>query len=192
MVASETRKACAISAVVSPHTSRSVSATCASRASAGWQQVNTSRSRSSGITSGSSVRRGAELAELERLVEVARLDQVVASERFLGLGERPVGDDVAADRGGGRGRLQRVAAEDRAAGGDDLLGEAPVGLHHRLPEVGRRGGVGLFIFVDEDHVLGHGVSSSGVWFGPTPTRRTVAGGIDNPVQDFLSVLSVTL
>ena len=50
MVGSETRKACAISAVDSPHTSRSVSATCASRASAGWQQVKISRSRSSGIT----------------------------------------------------------------------------------------------------------------------------------------------
>ena len=49
MVGSGTRKACAISAVDSPHTSRSVSATCASRASAGWQQVKISRSRSSGI-----------------------------------------------------------------------------------------------------------------------------------------------
>ena len=38
---------------VTPQTSRSVSATCASRASAGWQQVNTSRRRSSGITSSS-------------------------------------------------------------------------------------------------------------------------------------------
>ena len=49
MVGSGTRNACAISAVDSPHTSRSVSATCASRASAGWQQVKISRSRSSGI-----------------------------------------------------------------------------------------------------------------------------------------------
>ena len=51
IVGSETRNAWAISAVVRPQTSRSVSATCASRASAGWQQVKTSRSRSSGITS---------------------------------------------------------------------------------------------------------------------------------------------
>ena len=51
MVASGTRNAAAISAVVSPQSSRSVSATCASRASAGWQQVKTSRSRSSVITS---------------------------------------------------------------------------------------------------------------------------------------------
>src|SRR6266545_101595 len=51
IVVSLTRKARAISAVVSPHTSRSVKAIRASSASAGWQQVNTSRSRSSGITS---------------------------------------------------------------------------------------------------------------------------------------------
>src|SRR6266704_884586 len=54
MVDSLTRKARAISAVVSPHSSRRVSATWASWASAGWQQVNTSRSRSSGITLASS------------------------------------------------------------------------------------------------------------------------------------------
>src|ERR671935_131539 len=39
------RKARAISSVVRPHTSRSVSATCASCASAGWQQVKMRRSR---------------------------------------------------------------------------------------------------------------------------------------------------
>ena len=56
MVGSETRNACAISTVVSPHTSRRVSATWASLASAGWQQVKISRSLSSGITSSSSGR----------------------------------------------------------------------------------------------------------------------------------------
>src|SRR6266545_628281 len=54
MVVSLTRKARAISVVVSPHSSRSVSATWASSARAGWQHVNTSRSRSSGITLASS------------------------------------------------------------------------------------------------------------------------------------------
>ena len=53
IVASLTRNACATSAVVTPHTSRSVSASCDSRASAGWQQMNTSRRRSSPITSSS-------------------------------------------------------------------------------------------------------------------------------------------
>ena len=48
MVASLDRNARAISAVVRPASVRSVSATRASSDSAGWQQVNISRSRSSG------------------------------------------------------------------------------------------------------------------------------------------------
>ena len=46
-VGAAARKARAISSVVRPHTSRSVSATCASGGRAGWQQVKISRSRSS-------------------------------------------------------------------------------------------------------------------------------------------------
>src|SRR4051812_10431406 len=49
MVGSLTRNARAISSVVRPHTRRSVSASWASRASAGWQHVKTSRRRSSSI-----------------------------------------------------------------------------------------------------------------------------------------------
>ena len=56
-VASETRKARAISAVVRPPSSRSVSAIRASVESTGWQQVNTSRSRSSATSSTSSAAR---------------------------------------------------------------------------------------------------------------------------------------
>ena len=48
IVGSGTRNARAISAVVRPPSVRSVSATCASVASAGWQQVKISSSRSSG------------------------------------------------------------------------------------------------------------------------------------------------
>jgi hypothetical protein len=51
MVASATRKARAMSGVAKPQTSRSVRATCASGASAGWQHVKISRSRSSGMAS---------------------------------------------------------------------------------------------------------------------------------------------
>ena len=47
IVASGTRNALAISAVVSPASVRKVSATRASSVSAGWQHVNISRSRSS-------------------------------------------------------------------------------------------------------------------------------------------------
>ena len=48
IVGSAIRNALATSAVLSPHSSRRVSATCASGASDGWQQVKISRSRSSG------------------------------------------------------------------------------------------------------------------------------------------------
>src|SRR5215472_183627 len=48
------RKAWAIWDVVRPATARSVRATCASRASAGWQQVKIRRSRSSGSSAGAS------------------------------------------------------------------------------------------------------------------------------------------
>ena len=60
---SATRNACAISVVVRPPTSRRVSATRLSEASAGWQHVKTRASRSSGIaltsssSTGSSCRR---------------------------------------------------------------------------------------------------------------------------------------
>ncbi len=47
MVGSDPRNAAAISCVVKPATARSVSATCASWASAGWQQVKMRRRRSS-------------------------------------------------------------------------------------------------------------------------------------------------
>lgn len=49
IVASGTMNARAISSVVRPPSVRSVSGTCASSASAGWQQVKMSSSRSSGI-----------------------------------------------------------------------------------------------------------------------------------------------
>ncbi len=52
IVGSETRNARAMSGVATPHTRRRVSATWASAASAGWQQVKMSRSRSSGAGRG--------------------------------------------------------------------------------------------------------------------------------------------
>jgi len=56
IVGSLTRKARATSAVDSPHSSRSVRATCASTASAGWQQVQIRRNRSSGRSPSASPR----------------------------------------------------------------------------------------------------------------------------------------
>src|SRR5207244_10830718 len=54
IVSDGTRDARAISSVERPPSVRSVSATCASSASAGWQQVKRSSSRSSGIVVSSS------------------------------------------------------------------------------------------------------------------------------------------
>ena len=51
IAASDTRNPLATSAVLNPHTVRSVNATCASWDRAGWQQVNSSRSRSSSCCS---------------------------------------------------------------------------------------------------------------------------------------------
>ena len=65
------RNARAISSVVSPHTSRSVSATCASGVSAGWQQVKISRSRSSSSASSSSSRLSPRAAASSRVGELA-------------------------------------------------------------------------------------------------------------------------
>jgi len=101
--------------------------------------------------------RGDHSGDLDRLVEVVGLDQVEAAERFLGLDERAIGDNVAADRGRGVGALQGVAPGDLAAARDDLLGEAVVGIHNLAIALGREGRVVGLVFVDEDHVLSHGV-----------------------------------
>ena len=55
MVGAEVRKACAMSSVVSPQTSRSVSATCASGGRTGWQQMKISLSWSSSMVLSSSI-----------------------------------------------------------------------------------------------------------------------------------------
>ena len=81
IVVSGTRNACAISGTVSPPRSRSVSAIRASGASAGWQQVNRSRSRSSSDRSGVLAGRVVVVHEGRLVLRVALLlaaDPVVA------------------------------------------------------------------------------------------------------------------
>lgn len=58
IVAGDARNARATSGVDRPARQRSVSAVCAARGSAGWQQVKNSRSRSSGTSSPSSITTG--------------------------------------------------------------------------------------------------------------------------------------
>ena len=98
IVVSGTRNACAISATVSPPSSRRVSATRASGASAGWQQVKISRSRSSstmpvGSWGVSSVIMSAAWClasrwDSRRIRSIARLPAVVVSQP-PGLGGTP-------------------------------------------------------------------------------------------------------
>ncbi len=121
IVASGTRKARAISAVASPPRSRSVSATCAARPSAGWQQVKMSRSRSSGTGPSSS---GSSPAWSSAACSVAVGARGLAAQAV----DRPAargGDDPA-----GRARRQAVGRpplDGRDEGvRDRVLGDAEV------------------------------------------------------------------
>ena len=106
MVGSVTRNARAISAVVSPASVRSVSATRASSGSAGWQQVKISRSRSSAMSAVVVVGSGFVLRRRQqrRLLELGGLDRAAA---------QPVERAVAGHRGEPRARAR--AGRRRAA-----------------------------------------------------------------------------
>ncbi len=90
IVSRGTRKARAISSVLRPPRVRSVRATWASSASAGWQQVKSSSRRSSGIvvsSISSSVASGTSSSlvfsarvRLRRILSIARLRAVVTSQ----------------------------------------------------------------------------------------------------------------
>jgi hypothetical protein len=119
IVASDTRQARAISAVLRPASVRSVSATRASSDSAGWQQVNSSRSRSSAIP----------LAPLSPSGSPARLpaSSPAAAQHRLGL--VAVGGR-APDTGTGDPHGAEAEAVDRQVTADiDRAGHA--GVHGR-------------------------------------------------------------
>src|SRR5258706_4220405 len=94
--------------------------------------------------------------DLDRLVQVLRLDEVEADEDLLGLGERPVGHrDLAAahpHRGGARHRLQRLRGEAVAALADRLVVLEAIRDRH--------GGDGLLLAVDEAEVFHQAKSSA--------------------------------
>ena len=124
-VASEVRKARAISPVVRPTTARSVSATCASRPSAGWQQVNSSGRRSSGPRDRS--------PSTWRVVAgwLARLELLQLGRVALGPPEAiervPAGDGAQPRPGLGRYAVATPGGEglhDRL--GDGLLGDRQI------------------------------------------------------------------
>ncbi len=148
IVGSLTRKARATSAVVSPHTRRSVSAHWASVESAGWQQMNTSRSRSSSTTT-------RVVVDLRRLLDVVlhQQRQRARQRRVATLQvERPAPGDRGQPRAGvGRDAVARPPRERAGVGVlHALLGEVQVAGHaHRRGEhecplatvrVGDRGG----------------------------------------------------
>ena len=110
IVGSGTRNARAISAVVSPPNNRSVSASCASGASAGWQQVKIRRSRSSRTSCSS---RRSVLEQLHRgfLTLIARGFAPQVVERAIARG----GDDPAGRRGRHACCGQRASAVVKAS-----------------------------------------------------------------------------
>ena len=166
MAASSTRNALAISPTVRPPSSRRVSATWALVASAGWQQVNIKRSRSSTTEETGSAESPASLImaacacwlsrfDSRRIRSIARLAAVVVSQaagirRQAGVRPALQGDEV-----GLLGRLlgDIDIAEAAGQGGDDptvLLPENPVEVAmvrriaaDRVPWHGRRSGARL-------------------------------------------------
>ena len=146
---------CAISSVVRPQTSRSVSATCASGARAGWQQVKISRRRSSSTSSpshaaGSSTAASISLGQRgQRGVEAGPAAQRVDRLEAAG-GDQPgprVGRHAVArpllDRRG-EGVVQRLLGEVEVAEQADERGEhaarfgAVDGVHLLAHRVGGR------------------------------------------------------
>ena len=89
-------------------------------------------------------------------VEVGDVDDVVAGQVLLGLGERPVARErlATADPHGRRGlvAVQRVAREHRT-GGDELLGVRAVSLALGIGLRRAAFGCRLRVDVDEQHVL---------------------------------------
>src|SRR5262245_35618309 len=107
--------------------------------------------------------------DLDRLVEVARLDQEVAAELLLGLGERPVGhEDLAAARAQAHGVLGgRERADLEQLAGTLQLGVVRAALLFDRGHVGRREGLEfLLVVVGQAQVL-H-------WDPPAPRRSGTA------------------
>src|SRR2546423_9137506 len=86
------------------------------------------------------VRRGEALGPAHRVVERVGLDQVVAAELLLRLGEGTVGDEAlaATEADGARsGRRLERGRVDEGAGLPKVLREVHVGADYLLPELGR-------------------------------------------------------
>src|SRR6266542_4345344 len=150
MVDSDCRNARAISAVVSPATDRSVSASCASRASAGWQQVKMSSSRSSG-TDSSATSKSPRLRTSAAVSLPASSRKTAATASWVIVVASVLHDrtdlDVAGERLRDADRLVEVRHIDHRESSDVLLrfDEGPVEDLHRTVHAahGGRGPLGL-------------------------------------------------
>src|SRR4029079_19075017 len=118
----------------------------------------------------SQLRRRDPRRDLDRLVEVGCLDQVIAPELLLRLGERPVGRRHAAvphaDGGCVLDRLQVVAAEIVAAL-SHAFGEGEI-LAHQALELGLRHLLELLLFVVNEAQILHGSWPSTSWSEAPP------------------------
>src|SRR5438876_1039822 len=113
IVGSGTRNARAISPVDRPPRVRRVRATWASVASAGWQQVKTSSSRSSGnVVASTSTSFSAASGTASSRVLVVSLVEAVAADRLLHLDERAIGGQRLAVLHAHGGRRLGVAHPD--------------------------------------------------------------------------------
>ena len=97
------------------------------------------------------------LRPTERRVEVGDVDQVEAAELLLGLGVRPVGDDVlaVAEANGRRGLATGARPSPATSAPDSRSSEvnAPYSSEHLLPGLGRRILRGRLVAVDGEQVL---------------------------------------
>ncbi len=105
--------------------------------------------------------------DLDRLVEVLAVDDEVAAQLLLGLGERAVGGEhlgvAHADRGGVGHRAEALAALQHAALGHGLAPFAVRGEGRRVL-VGRDGGAGALVARNQQQVS-HGVLLVGIGLG---------------------------
>ena len=123
------------------------------------------------------------LGDGDRRVEVGGLDEVVAAERLLGLGERPVGDGEPA------APSLRMRSPSRSAAGRSRRAGPPRCSRRtrrvRLGDLGERGLVGVGVARPRPRRSGSGTATSrhplvcGPLSGPSSLRRSALAAIDS-------------
>ena len=109
------RNAPAISSVVSPHTSRSVSGTCTLRSIAGWQQAKMSRRRSSSISCDARAALASAISASRPASSGCRVAKWPRRRRASIALKRPVDTSHARGLSGTPSRVQRSTATANAS-----------------------------------------------------------------------------